>query len=75
MKPDAPALDLIISQVFDRWPATTRVFIKHRMACVGCPMSGFMTLEDAIQIYRLPPAQFLDELRQAIGEQGGQSSQ
>ncbi len=74
MKPNTLSLDMIISQVFDTWPATTQVFIKHRMACVGCPMSGFMTLEDAIRIYRLSPEQFLNDLRRAMGEQGGQSA-
>ena len=59
---------MVITEVFNRWPATTQVFIKHRMACVGCPMSKYSTLEDAIHIYKLSPESFLAELRRAIRE-------
>jgi len=46
-------------------PAGARVFLAHRMACVGCSLSGFDTLADAAREYRLPLAGFLAELAEA----------
>ena len=59
-------VDLIIADVFTNWPETVEVFIKHRMACVGCPMAAFMTLGDAIRIYKLTPESFIEELQASI---------
>jgi hybrid cluster-associated redox disulfide protein len=43
-------------------PAGSRVFLEHRMACVGCSLSEFDTLADAAREYRLPLDAFLDRL-------------
>ena len=52
-------------------PAGTRVFLEHRMACVGCSLSEFDTLADAAREYRLPLDRFLDQLGRAdSGEPG-----
>ncbi len=36
------------------------------MACVGCSMAAFETLEDAARIYKIQPVQFLQDLEQII---------
>ncbi len=66
MEPEKLSENLIIADLFDRWPEAIPVFIKRRMDCVGCPMARFMLLRDAIQIYELPAEEFLEELRLAI---------
>jgi hybrid cluster-associated redox disulfide protein len=57
---------MTISEILERWPETIPVFIQHRMACVGCSMADFMTLEDALDIYKIKEELFIEELFQAI---------
>ncbi len=55
---DPPSLspNLTVQQLLDRWPQTVPFFIRSRMACVGCPMAKFDTLQDVADNYglRLP---------------------
>lgn len=46
-------VDMTVDVIMDRWPETIRVFLDHRMSCVGCPVGGFHTLGDAAHEYRL----------------------
>ena len=59
------ALDQTIEQVLADQPATIPVFLRYRLACVGCYMSLFCTLEDAVTTYNLPREQLLADLRRA----------
>ncbi len=54
--------DMLISDLFDRCPATITVFIKRRMGCVGCLMSSFDTIQEAAQNYHIPLEDLLLEL-------------
>ncbi len=58
--------DLRMADITNTWPMTIPVFLKYRMICVGCYMSSFDTLEDALKIYGLPVEQVLDELNLVI---------
>lgn len=58
--------DLIVADVLARWPQTISVFMRHRMACVGCPIAPFETLAEVAAIYDLNLDCFLDELEQVI---------
>jgi hybrid cluster-associated redox disulfide protein len=51
-----------ISDLLERWPGTAVVFQKHNMACIGCAVAPFYTIEDAVSIYNLDREQFLHEL-------------
>jgi hybrid cluster-associated redox disulfide protein len=62
--------DMKVEAALQRWPETIPVFVKHRMACVGCIMAGFESISGAAKIYRLPLNGFLEELQQAIRESG-----
>ncbi len=62
--------DLIIADVFDRWPETVEVFLDRRMSCPGCFMARFDTLDDALQIYALPEDAFLRELNRSACPEG-----
>lgn len=59
-------LKLTVADVLATWPEVIPVFNAHRMACVGCTMARFETVEKAARIYKLDPNQFLIELNQAI---------
>jgi hypothetical protein len=36
------------------------------MACVGCSLADFMTLEDALEIYQLEKEPFIEQIKEAI---------
>ncbi len=58
--------DHIIAEIFDRWPQTVPVFLRHRMGCVGCSMADFEPLYRALEIYELPLDPFLEELHDTL---------
>jgi len=51
-----------IAELIRVYPQVVPVLIEHHMACVGCSMSEFESLEDAAQVYHLS----LDTLLAAI---------
>lgn len=57
---------ILLKDLFTRFPETQTVFFRHRMDCVGCCMSIFDTLEDAAVNYGLPEAAFMAELQAII---------
>ena len=64
--------EFTVAEVLARWPQTIPVFLRHRMACIGCAMAPFETLADVAGIYRLHLSQFLNELQQVIQPQEGE---
>jgi len=60
--------DLTVAEVLARWPRTIHVFIRHRMACAGCPVTRFETLAEVAVIYGLNLDHFLNELARTIQE-------
>lgn len=60
-------LDMPISEIMDRWPQTVPVFLKHQPQCVGCAMSVFDTIEDAVLVYNIPVEVVLGELKAVLG--------
>ena len=67
---DKVTLQLDLKTLFSQWPETIPVFNKHQMSCVGCNMSAFDTLEDALMNYHLAPGAFLGELQSACARPG-----
>ena len=57
--------DDIVGEVMTAWPATIRVFLDFRMACVGCPISAFHTVDDACSEHGVDRDEFLTALRAA----------
>lgn len=55
-----------MDDVLRRWPATARVFLRRRMACVGCPASSVHLVREAAASYGLSSRELLAELRAAI---------
>jgi hybrid cluster-associated redox disulfide protein len=71
MEPIAFTPNLSVAEVLRQWPETIPVFIKYHLGCVGCSMADFDTLVDAVQIYKLPRQEFLNDLETAIRAAGG----
>lgn len=61
---------LTLEDLFLRWPETAVIFQRHQMACVGCAVAPFYTVIDAVQVYGLDRAKFLEELQQTIAIEG-----
>jgi hybrid cluster-associated redox disulfide protein len=60
---------MTISEILGQWPEIIPIFLNHRMACVGCSLADFMTLEDALEIYHLNKESFIEEIENAIRSQ------
>ena len=55
----------IVGEVMMARPATIRVFLDFRMACVGCPISAFHSVDDACREHGVDRDTFLAALRAA----------
>ena len=58
-----------VDDVMRRWPATIRVFLNHKMRCVGCPIACFHTVDDACREHGADRERFLGDLRAVIAGQ------
>jgi hybrid cluster-associated redox disulfide protein len=58
-------LDLTVQTLLDTWPSTREVFIRRRMACVGCDLAPFMTIAEAADSYGIAPRELERELQAA----------
>jgi hybrid cluster-associated redox disulfide protein len=56
--------DMIVQRVLDLWPRTVHVFVDRRMACVGCSMAAFETIEEVARNYDQDPDVLLLALRE-----------
>jgi hybrid cluster-associated redox disulfide protein len=66
---ESNTLQMTVADIFDRWPEVIPIFLSHKMACVGCSLADFMTLEDALDIYHLNKESFIEEIKNAIQTQ------
>ena len=57
-----------VDELITRYPATARVFIRRRMACVGCEIARFESVADVCEIYHQPLDPFLKELRRVVAK-------
>ncbi len=57
----------LIAYILQTWPQTVSVFLRHRMACVGCSLAAFDTLSDAARSYNIEVARLLAEIEAVIG--------
>ncbi len=55
-----------IDEIMQRWPATVRVLVRHRMLCVGCPIGTFHTIPEICEAHGLAEEDFVRELRDAV---------
>ncbi|MGB3502869.1 MAG: DUF1858 domain-containing protein [Mesorhizobium sp.] len=57
---------MTVDEIMRRWPETIRVFIRHRMLCIGCPIGVFHTVKDACDAHDLDRQAFAVELLAAM---------
>jgi len=63
--PDKPTRLLNVSELLRRRPDAAAVFMARSMACPGCAMAPFETIEDAAAVYEVDLGQFLEDLGRA----------
>jgi hybrid cluster-associated redox disulfide protein len=66
MEPSQPYPEQPVAEVLNNWPATIAVFLRRRMACVGCVMARFETLHEAAVNYHIPTDELHAEIRAAM---------
>ncbi|SFJ04032.1 hybrid cluster protein-associated redox disulfide domain-containing protein [Bosea sp. OK403] len=59
----------LVDEVMRRWPATIRIFLDHKMHCVGCPIACFHTIDDACREHGADRGQVLADLRTVAARQ------
>ncbi len=58
--------DELVDDVMRAVPETIRVFLEFRMGCVGCPIGGFHTVDDACREHGVDREIFLNALRTTV---------
>jgi len=56
----------LVEDVMRDWPATIRVFLNYKLGCIGCPIAGFHSVEEACREHGTDGASFLAALRAAV---------
>lgn len=59
-------LDMPLEEIMAAWPATVGVILRHRMLCVGCPITAFHTVADACREHEVDEDAFVAELETVI---------
>lgn len=57
--------DMLVEEVVAEYPATVKVFLKHRLFCVGCPISHHHVVMDVVNENELDLEAFMAELEEA----------
>jgi len=70
MEPASPSGEMTVETVLNEWPASIDAFLALRLACVGCPMARFCTLDDAARAYRMAAGTLIGAVR-ARAARGG----
>ncbi|MGE5140294.1 MAG: DUF1858 domain-containing protein [Rudaea sp.] len=58
--------DMTVADALEQCHELAAVLVRFRMACVGCPLAAFETLEDAADAYGLTPKLLMLELEAAL---------
>ena len=54
-----------VRTLMKRWPKTIRLFLDRGMACVGCPVGGLHTLEEACAAHKVDLDPLLSDISKA----------
>ena len=58
--------EMTVEEVMALWPATAEVFNAQALACVGCALASFCTVQEAASAYEMPPERLFDALLAVI---------
>ena len=64
-----PLRKLTVKEILDRWPMAMWVFLDYNMACVGCDMAPFDTVEDVAHNYHMPVEELVHRIEASINGQ------
>lgn len=64
--PDLPQLDMTVEAILERWPDLAAVFVRRKMACPGCAMAPYMSLDEAADAYDADADELLFDLHKAL---------
>ena len=53
-----------VSDVVQKCPGTSRVFIEKKMLCLGCCMARFCTISEVARVYRIDTETLVHEIQQ-----------
>lgn len=65
MKPQQISQNWTVSEVLQKYPGTSRVFLDRKTLCLGCYMARFCSLKDVAQVYSLETETLVSEIQQA----------
>ena len=65
-RPVEPDLSYSVDEIMRTWPQTIRVFLDHRMNCVGCPIGSFHSIADSCREHGVDVDVFAAALRRAL---------
>ena len=63
--------DMLIDDIVARYPETSRVFLRHKLLCVGCPISRHHMVTDCAEENSLDIDALVAELNDAVS--GGET--
>lgn len=63
---ERPEAGSVVAIVMERWPETAPIFMRLRMACVGCDVAGFETVAEAAAAYGIAVDRLVAELQAAV---------
>ena len=69
MLTEAELSKMKVGDIMRRWPDTVPIFYRHRLACPGCALANFCTLQEVDVSYEhVQLAALAGELQALIGE-------
>lgn len=66
MSERAITADMITEDVLARYPQTSKVFLQHRLRCIGCPIGHHHKIADCARENDLDLEALLAELNEAL---------
>lgn len=58
--------DMSFAELIREHPEAVKVFLKHGMHCIGCPMAMRETIAEGAQAHGLDVKKLIDELNKSI---------
>ena len=74
MEPQSISQSFTVSEILQKYPETSRVFIEEKTACIGCYMARFCNLKDVARVYGLETETFIREMQQVAINKINQNS-
>lgn len=57
---------MTFAEVVSKYPKVTKVFLKHEMHCIGCPVAMQETIEDGAKSHGISVKKLVEELNKVM---------